>query len=269
MYSYLWHKPVTATDKVARSLYAPFYDPWCVLSAVPAGFLARASILPIVGYDTALPYNQSAAVVCARRSVYFGMLSFVYFPLHRVAQWDKHDYPADRLMRMVLCAGIAGAASRFFTNPILKILVAARKNKMPFADAARFIQKSEFGAASFWLNEHPISANIAYIAAFFVTLEASRRACEAVGLYPGDEWLVSRAALHGVLAGGSAAVASSLTYGFSYKMYQGSLVRRSAVLDGRAALLRKEVPMMASFFFIFSLLQPFASPAHDRCGLGA
>jgi hypothetical protein len=51
-------------------------------------------------------------------------------------------------------------------------------------------------------------------------------------------------------------------------MYEGALVRRSAMLDGRMAALKKEVPLMACFWFWFSMLQPYVSPAHDRCGLG-
>mmetsp|Transcript_46651 Transcript_46651/g.143855 ORF Transcript_46651/g.143855 Transcript_46651/m.143855 type:complete len:277 (-) Transcript_46651:7-837(-) len=264
-----WHKPINAVYAVGWSLNAPLKDPWCVLSAAPAGFAARAAVLPIVGYDKTLPYNVSPLAVCARRSAYFSALSLAYFPIHRVAQWDKGDEPSDRFFRTLMCGAAAGVFSRLLTNPITKILVAARKHHMTFADAARYIARSEFGAASFWLNEHPFSANAAYIAAFFVTLEASRRACEVVGLYPGDDWIVTRAVQHGVLAGGSAAFASTLTYSWSHKMYEGTVIRDSAVLRGRAALLRKEVPMMATFFFVFSLLQPFTSPAHERCGLGA
>lgn len=264
---YLRRRPQRALVDVTRSLIAPLYDPWCVFAAVPAGFLARACIVPFVGFDHTLRCNVTATNVCVRRSAYFAALSLAYFPVHRVAQWDHNDHAYDRFLRLCLCGFWAGAVSRIATNPLFRSQIIAVQHGMPLSAAARYIFRSDFGAAGFWITEHPIIPNALYIMTFFVILEAIRRRLDYAGLCPDN--LVGRAAFHGGCAGLAAGAASSLTYNFSAKQYTGVVVRPSAVTAGRVPLLKKEVPLMAGFFFWFSLFQPFVSPAHENCGLGA
>jgi hypothetical protein len=278
-------RPLLALGNVCRSWTATLYDPWVLLSAFPAGVLARASVLPLVGYHRDVPYN-TALSVCRRRGFYFAALMLAYVPVHRVAQWDANDYPYDRFLRLAFCGAMAGGFARLATNPFLKLQATARRHGMDMVDAARYLKAQSYGFAAFFTSEHPIYANGLYASLFFVILEGARREIEYAGWYPqaavpdhrrskavpeelSTGAIVGRAIIHSACAAFAAAVASTVTYGYSARMYTGVMVRQSTMLHGRYAALQKEVPLMAAFFFYFSLMQPLVSPLHDRCGLGS
>jgi hypothetical protein len=256
--------PTSAVADVLASWNALYTDPWCLPSAFTAGVLARLAITPLIGFRG--DKFATAFSVARQRGLYFAALSWFYFPVHRRAQWTDYNSPNVRMFRLVTCGAVAGGLARLITNPFIKMRAVSHTYGMDLTDAARNIKMSELGAAGFFTNEHPVFANAVYIACFFVFLEASRRLLDSFGLYPDN--FVGRAFCHAALAGGSAAAASSITYPLSYHVYAGTMIRPSTILEGRHATLMKEVPMMASFFFIYSLIQPWACPHHERCGLG-
>lgn len=74
---------------------------------------------------------------------------------------------------------------------------------------------------------------------------------------------------HTMLGGIAAAVATTLCYPYSAHAYVQTVIHNSALCRGFIPTLRKEVPLMALSFGIFSMLQPLLSPRHGvRCGFG-
>jgi hypothetical protein len=251
-------------------------DPHCLATGFAAGYVGRMAAhaveLAVAPAAAAATARRGVHQTCLRRGAHFGLLWWFYIPLHRKFQWQSdHDDSFTRMLRTVAMAVAAGGLVRIVTNPVSNVRRVGIKHGMDMASAAALMRNSQVGVASFYINTTPIVPNALYAGAAITLFEALRRFGERRGLPMGraeGSNVATNAACNAAIFGAATVAASAACYPYSRTTYTGILHRQSALKQGLGATLRKEVPMAVAMMATFSLLQPFVSPHHDRCGFG-
>jgi hypothetical protein len=107
-----------------------------------------------------------------------------------------------------------------------------------------------------------------YFGLFFTFFEGCRRFIERNFITQDS---VKNAVLTNTVAAGiGAAAATTIAYPYSLKRYVHTVIHDSSICRGLAPTLMKEVPMSATIFGTFTLLQSILTPDYGvRAGFGA
>ncbi|KAH9579792.1 hypothetical protein LSM04_001587 [Trypanosoma melophagium] len=262
-------------NKIQRRSSIIFTDPFVFLSGGLAGLAGRAAVIPFDKGGVKGP-----AQACYRRMPQFGLLMWFYVPLASQLLPGTERDPAFKAFTTFVLGTFAGFMMRLICNPVNRVRDECLRTGESFLKTCqRFKSKT---VLQFFYTTPPLMANAIYFGTLMTVFEGLRRFCERNRIIPihiekdknGKDIFnagnYATVALGNTLVGGVAAgVASTLCYPLSAHAYHQTVIHDSAICRGLLPTLRKEIPMMAVSFGVFSLLQPIIAPHHGtRVGFG-
>ncbi|CAD2218053.1 hypothetical protein AGDE_05379 [Angomonas deanei] len=290
-------------NKIENATLKSITDPGTFISGALAGAVGRMAALP---FDKGGPKGIQQTIL--RRMPQMGCLMMFYCPVARKILPGTEKEPRTKLLATFLVASMAGFNMRFFTNPITRVLdESARSGKSPKEVAKIFKNKTilQFWYCSPNLlanalyfgtlltvfeglrrfserNILPLRENTAEElqsegihlqadGAIVPVVDAAKPVPVSKSFFVefNPQNYATQVAQNFVIGGVAATVASTICYPFSAHQYLQTVIHDSAICRGLIPTLLKEVPMMATFFATFSLIQPILAPRHGaRCGFG-
>nr|CCC48511.1 conserved hypothetical protein [Trypanosoma vivax Y486] len=259
--------------KVQRETFTVLRDPVILVTAGAAGFVGRAATLSI---DNGGPKGGKHA--CCRRASQFGILMWVYVPVaSRMLPGTECD-PSFKAFTTFIIGAISGLTMRIVCNPLNRVLDECLRTGNSVSTVCRALRNKT--VLQFYYTTPPLLGNALYFGTLLTVFEGLRRFSERSRLLPmkkdesGVAVLSARNCAiatvgHTVIGGAAAFVASVLCYPISAHVYQQTVIHDSAICRGLLPTLRKEVPLMAVSFGMFSLFQSLFAPHHGaRAGFG-
>jgi hypothetical protein len=258
MFVFKW--TIEEFSKIDKYSTAVLNEPGTVVSAGIAGAVGRAVVLPL---DLGGPKGPVATV--ARRAPQWAVLFGIYVPLANRINSHFKD-PLHKLYSTVFIGAMAGWLMRALCNPISRVGdEMLRTNEGVRATIAQLRKKT---VLQFWYTTHPILCGMLYSALLLTAFEGTRRFIERNFI---SQDSVKNAVITNAIAGGiGAGIASTVAFPYSVRRYVHTVIHDSAVCRGLLPTLIKEVPMCATVFGSFTLLQSVLTPQHGpRAGFGA
>lgn len=218
-----------------------------------------------------------------RRGLLYGVFFWLYISMHRRAQFDDQRHTesirlGDRIKKSALISSTAAVSARLTVNIWTNISDAARAKFMSRKIAFKYLTRHEAnpGLWSIFVSQPPALAALAYHGGTIFLFEAMRRLIRGrepldVDLYNRTHTgpIVATALFNGSLASICAVATSAATYRFSKPYYKNEVARPTAInLLPKEYLWRREALLVGLTYGCFSLIQPFMSPHHSRCGFG-
>ena len=268
---------------------APFLDPNCIVSGFIAGSTARAAVAVTDRMNlTMLPESRKHAMISDKRDMFtrirrrgllHGLMFWLYIPGHRRAQWDLENPTCtrDRMYKTVYFVVFATMVARMLTNVWSNICDAAKANFMSRKHAVKMMLRHEYlpGLATLFVGQPPVMSAVFYHGGTLLMFESVRRFLRGHEAFEDDVRrrtqplpIVATAVFNGVVAAGCATAMSSLTWYMHRAWYAEELSRPSALEQPLRWVLRREAVMVGLTYGVFTLVQPFVSPHHSRCGFG-
>lgn len=261
--------------KIERRGAIVLTDPFVFFSGGLAGLAGRAAALP---FDRG--GIKGPAQACYRRMPQFGLFVWIYVPLASQLLPGTERDPPFKAFSTFLLGAFAGFVMRLICNPINRVRDECLRTGDSFWKTCQVFKSKT--VLQFFYTTPPLMVNAVYFGTLMTIFEGLRRFAERNSLVPikvekeegGREKLTTSnytavAAGNAVIGGISAAAASTICYPLSAHIYRQTVIHDSALCRGLLPTLRKEVPMMAVSFGVFSLLQPIIAPHHGtRVGFG-
>ncbi|AAZ11912.1 uncharacterized protein TEOVI_000100300 [Trypanosoma equiperdum] len=261
--------------KIERQKLAVLRDPLVLVTGSMAGLAGRAVALP---FDEG--GNKGPKRALQRRAPQFGILMWFYVPVSARLLPGTEVNPPYKAFTTFMIGAVAGFVMRLICNPINRVSDECLRTGDSFRKTCQIFRSKTI--LQFFYTTPPLMVNAVYFGTLLTVFEGLRRFCERNRILPlrverdssGKEIInfVNHFTVgvgHTVVGGVAAAVASTVCYPLSAHFYQQTVIHDSAICRGLMPTLRKEVPMMAVSFGVFSLLQSLLARHHGpRAGFG-
>nr|CCC91061.1 unnamed protein product [Trypanosoma congolense IL3000] len=261
--------------KIQRQKSSVLRDPIVLLTGSAAGFVGRAAAL---SFDNG--GAKGTMQTLQRRAPQFGILMWLYVPISSQLLPGTETSPPFKALTTFLIGAFSGFMMRLMYNPVGRVWDECLRTGNGVAKTCQIFRSQTI--LQFYYTTPPLMANALYFGTLLTVFEGLRRFSERNGLLPlqieekENHREVSRlrnypivVVGHTVLGGLAAAVASTVCYPFSAHCYQQTVIHDSAICRGLESTLRKEVPMIAVSFGVFSMLQHVLARHHGlRAGFG-
>ncbi|RNF17173.1 hypothetical protein TcG_05804 [Trypanosoma cruzi] len=261
--------------KIERRSAIILTDPYVFLSGGLAGLAGRAAAIPFDHGGIKGP-----AQACYRRIPQFGILIWVYVPLASQLLPGTEREPPLKAFTTFIIGAFAGFVMRLICSPVNRVRDECLRTGDSFLKTCQIFKSKT--VLQFFYTTPPLMANAIYFGTLLTVFEGLRRFCERNRLLSinvekdknGKDVFelgnyAAVACVNTVVGGVAAGVASTVCYPLSAHTYKQTVIHDSAICRGLLPTLKKEMPMMAVSFGVFSLLQPIIAPHHGiRVGFG-